>query len=103
MGENVNVKRLLAKTLILLAILAFGLIPLIKDDLGKVSLYNLFVPGRYRFPYGENPDQSFNMSSKDASLENAEKKARELISKYREQAEIAMVDKKFTLLNVSPA
>jgi len=62
MEENVNIKRLLAKTLILLALLAFGLIPLIKDDLGKVSLYNLFVPGRYRFPYGENPDQSFNMS-----------------------------------------
>jgi len=62
MEENVNIKRLLAKTLILLALLTFGLIPLIKDDLGKVSLYNLFVPGRYRFPYGENPDQSFNMS-----------------------------------------
>ena len=38
MGENVNVKRLLAKTLILFALLAFGLIPLIKDNLGKASL-----------------------------------------------------------------
>ncbi|NOQ40542.1 MAG: hypothetical protein GQ562_09510 [Anaerolineales bacterium] len=62
MGENVNVKRLLAKTLILFALLAFGLIPLIKDNLGKASLYNLIIPGRYRFPYGENPDQSFNIS-----------------------------------------
>ncbi|HRE47244.1 MAG TPA: hypothetical protein PLD47_05915, partial [Aggregatilineales bacterium] len=26
------------------------------------SLYNLLVPGRLRLPFGENPDQSYNLS-----------------------------------------
>jgi len=30
--------------------------------LGKVSLYNHIFPGRERFPYGENPQQSHNMT-----------------------------------------
>ncbi len=30
--------------------------------LGRISAYNLAVPGRDRLPYGENPDQSYNLS-----------------------------------------
>jgi hypothetical protein len=30
--------------------------------LGRVSAYNLLMPGRDRLPYGENPDQSYNLS-----------------------------------------
>ena len=30
--------------------------------LGQASLYNLLVPGRQRFPFGENPAQSYNLS-----------------------------------------
>ncbi len=30
--------------------------------LGKISAYNLFFPGRVRLPYGENPEQAYNLS-----------------------------------------
>ena len=30
--------------------------------LGQVSFYNLLFPGRQRFPFGENPAQSYNLS-----------------------------------------
>lgn len=30
--------------------------------LGQVSLYNLLAPGRQRFPFGENPAQTYNLS-----------------------------------------
>lgn len=30
--------------------------------LGQVSLYNLLYPGRLRFPFGENPAQTYNLS-----------------------------------------
>ena len=30
--------------------------------LGRISLYNLLFPGRERFPFGENPQQSYNLS-----------------------------------------
>lgn len=30
--------------------------------LGRLSAYNVLLPGRDRLPYGENPDQSYNLS-----------------------------------------
>ncbi len=30
--------------------------------LGQISFYNLLFPGRQRFPFGENPAQSYNLS-----------------------------------------
>ena len=30
--------------------------------LGSISFYNLLFPGRERFPFGENPQQSYNLS-----------------------------------------
>lgn len=32
------------------------------SSLARFSLYNRIVPGRLRLPYGENPDQSYNLS-----------------------------------------
>ena len=32
------------------------------DTLGSISLYNWLLPGRERLPYGENPDESYNLS-----------------------------------------
>lgn len=32
------------------------------DALGSLSLYNWILPGRERLPYGENPDESYNLS-----------------------------------------
>lgn len=30
--------------------------------LGQISLYNVLIPGRQRFPFGENPARSYNLS-----------------------------------------
>ena len=53
----------IVKGLILFAIanLVFALLNL-APVLGKVSLYNGLWPGRLRLPFGENPDQSYNLS-----------------------------------------
>ena len=32
------------------------------ETLGKISLYNLILPGRDRLPYGEDPAKSYNLS-----------------------------------------
>ena len=62
MVNNINIIRVLAKTLILLVLFAVVLFPLVNDEIGKVSLYNLVFPGRTRFPYSDDPGQSYNLS-----------------------------------------
>src|SRR5512137_440776 len=56
----------LARTLILLAVF-IGLALLLNPAraLGPLSLYNHLFPGRERFPYGENPQKSYNMTIND--------------------------------------
>jgi hypothetical protein len=50
------------KGLVLFLLLNLALV-LVKPDLpGKVSLYNHVFPGRQRFPFGEDPAQSYNLS-----------------------------------------
>lgn len=46
--------------LVLLSLLFAALRPL--PWIGRASLYNWAVPGRLRFPFGENPAQSYNLS-----------------------------------------
>jgi hypothetical protein len=51
-----------ATILFLVANLVFAwLKPL--ETLGRVSVYNTLVPGRERLPYGENPAESYNLST----------------------------------------
>lgn len=58
---------------------------------------------RYRDEkFGEEPKE-FNQSFDSRSLKEAEKKAEKLLSMFQDQAGIAMIDKKFTLLGVSSA
>ncbi len=55
--------RLLMKTgvLFLLLNVAFAhLNPL--PALGRISTYNILLPGRTRLPYGENPARAYNLS-----------------------------------------
>ncbi len=33
------------------------------DSLGRVSAYNIIFPGRQRLPYGDNPEQAYNLST----------------------------------------
>lgn len=58
--------RVLVKALLLFAIANLiwaGLVPLgANAALGRVSLYNWLLPGRARFPFGENSEAAYNLS-----------------------------------------
>jgi hypothetical protein len=59
-------RAVLVRTFILLIV--FATIILAVDParaLGKTSFYNNLFPGRERFPYGENPQRSYNMTIND--------------------------------------
>jgi hypothetical protein len=62
MEHKISLWRVLLKTLILLLITNFAFSALSLDGLGWVSIYNALVPGRERFPFGESPAQSYNLS-----------------------------------------
>jgi hypothetical protein len=55
--RNVALKSLVLFLLLDLALAAFN-----PAGLGRVSLYNRLFAGRLRFPFGENPVQSYNLS-----------------------------------------
>jgi len=50
---------------VLINALFAALYPLDLNLLGRISIYNGLVPGRVRLPYGENPEQSYNLSLQD--------------------------------------
>ena len=50
-----------AAILFVLANLVFAWLDPI-EPLGRVSLYNVILPGRERLPYGENPAESYNLN-----------------------------------------
>jgi hypothetical protein len=56
-------RNVVIKALILFALLN-ALFALLNPSalLGRLSAYNVLLPGRDRLPYGENPDQSYNLS-----------------------------------------
>ena len=58
-----KVGRILAKAalLLVLANMIFAWLRPI-ESLGRISIYNSFVPGRERLPYGENPAVAYNLS-----------------------------------------
>ncbi len=55
---RVVVKALALFVLVNVAFAVFEPLPV----LGRVSVYNVLVPGRIRLPYGENSEQSYNLS-----------------------------------------
>jgi hypothetical protein len=59
-------RNVVIKGVLLFLILNFGvaLIPR-GGNLGRLSLYNLIWPGRVRLPFGENPDEAYNLSLYD--------------------------------------
>jgi len=59
--RNVLIKGIL---LFLLLNFVLGLIP-IGTNIGRISLYNWLFPGRVRLPFGENPDEAYNLSLYD--------------------------------------
>ena len=57
------IRRILLKTLILFS--AFNLLFVLTTPLswlGRISLYNQVFPGRPRLPWGEHPDQAYNLT-----------------------------------------
>jgi hypothetical protein len=62
-SKNPSLKRVMIKGLLLflLITLLFGFIDPI-STLSQVSAYNLVFPGRVRLPFGEKPDQAYNLS-----------------------------------------
>jgi hypothetical protein len=60
--NNLSVFRVVIKGFCLFLIINFIFIGLNQLPLGKISLYNLIFPGRERFPFGENPALSFNIT-----------------------------------------
>lgn len=57
------VLRVIVKAALLFALVnvAFALLRPV-EEMGRLSLYNVLVPGRDRLPYGENPQQSYSLS-----------------------------------------
>jgi hypothetical protein len=60
--NNLFVFRIVIKGFCLFLIINFIFIGLNQLPIGKISLYNRIFPGRERFPFGENPTLSFNIT-----------------------------------------
>ena len=64
-NSSVSIIRVIIKILLLLTIINFGWILISKLPIGKISIYNLMLSGRQRLPFGENPQNSYNLSLYD--------------------------------------
>lgn len=59
-----GIARILGKTAVLFLLFnAIFAVLYPMEALGRVSLYNWLLPGRERLPYGENPAESYNLST----------------------------------------
>jgi len=60
------IRNVLIKGILLFLLLNFvlGLIPA-GTNIGRISFYNWLFPGRVRLPFGENPDEAYNLSLYD--------------------------------------
>lgn len=58
---SINIFRVLLKAGILFVLFNFAFVFVNVDSLGKLSLYNVLIPGRERFPFGETRE-SYNLS-----------------------------------------
>ena len=60
--KNSAIIRIIAKALLLLLVINFAFILVKQVPFGKIGLYNTLFQGRERFPFGENPQVSYNLS-----------------------------------------
>jgi hypothetical protein len=60
--KSISIFRVLVKGFCLLIIINFIFIGINQLPIGRISLYNIIFPGRERFPFGENPERSFNIT-----------------------------------------
>ena len=65
-------RNVLLKGLLLFLILNFALAFIPQGStVGKLSLYNILWPGRVRLPFGENPQEAYNLSLYDLEAMSA--------------------------------
>jgi hypothetical protein len=62
MWSNGFLRNVILKGLALFIVLDLALVAVSPAWLGRISLYNSVFPGRQRFPFGEDPAQSYNLS-----------------------------------------
>ena len=69
-----QIVRIVLKAIALLCIINFIFITVKDIPIGNPSLYNTVYPGRSRFPFGEQPEISYNltMNNLDAMLASHE-------------------------------
>jgi len=58
----IRLPRFIFKIIVFLILLNMVCMAISFIPLGKLTLYNFLFPGRPRFPFGENPSQSFNLT-----------------------------------------
>ncbi len=72
--KQISIFRVIIKSLVLFLFVNYLFIFLRAFPYGSISLYNFVFPGRERFPFGETPNESFNLtiSNLDAMLASHE-------------------------------
>jgi len=61
-SNKVSIFRVLIKTVLIFLLVNFLFILIREIPYGGISFYNSVFPGRERLPFGENPDESFNLT-----------------------------------------
>jgi hypothetical protein len=61
-AEQVKLWRVVLKALLLFVIFNLAFAGLAAGQLGRFSVYNVLLPGRERFPFGEEPERAYNLS-----------------------------------------
>lgn len=64
-NENINPFRIMIKALLILLIFNFAFPLIEKMPVQQITLYNHIVRGRERLPFGENPQQAYNLTMND--------------------------------------
>jgi len=70
MRAKINYPRLAVKTLLCVLLISLVILPVVKNSIGKLSLYNWIIPGRERLPFSDTPQLAYNLSlfNLDANL-----------------------------------
>jgi hypothetical protein len=61
-GNPVKLWRVAVKALLLFVLINLAFAGLAAEGLGRLSVYNGMLPGRERFPFGEDPARAYNLS-----------------------------------------
>lgn len=60
--KRISIGRVIVKVAFLILVFNFLFLAIDQSAIGKITLYNSILPGRERLPFGENPNQSYNLT-----------------------------------------